>query len=193
MNFVSRVLVSALICIPALADAQGKDAKAARPAAAAPAPVAVPVSTNPERTTATYGDWVMRCERGPQTKRICEVAQTITLQGQAQPTAQIAIGRPEPGASKQVTVVLPSNIAFAAKPRISVAKAGAAPIELIWQRCTPGACFATVPITDSALAALSLETEPGRIQFKDAADRDAVLPLAFRGLAQALEALAKES
>jgi hypothetical protein len=37
------------------------------------------------------------------------------------------------------------------------------------------------------------QTDPGQLTFKDAAGRDQSLPLSFRGLAQALDALAKES
>ena len=189
MRFVSRFLVLALICFPALAVAQpAKDAaKSVKPAPP------VPVSANPERTTASFGDWVMRCEGvGTPVKRVCEVAQVFSVQGQAAPIAQIAIGRLEAGGNKQVTLVLPPNVALLIKPQINVAKAGAAAIELLWQRCVPGACLASVSIADSVLAGLSAEAEPGRIAFKDAADREVTLQLSFRGLAPALDALAKE-
>lgn len=55
------------------------------------------------------------------------------------------------------------------------------------------ACFASAAIADSALAVLVAEAEPGRITFKDAADRDTPLPLSFRGLSQALDTLGKEA
>lgn len=189
MLSVSRSLIVALVCIPTLAVAQvGKDAgKAAKP------PALAPVSTNPERTTASFGDWVMRCESvGSPAKRICEAAHIITVQGQANPIAQVAIGKPEPTGSNTITLVLPANVALTVKPQLNVAKSGAALLDLVWQRCTPGGCFASAPIPDGALFGFGAETEPGRILFKDAADRDIALPLAFRGLAQALEALAKE-
>jgi invasion protein IalB len=79
------------------------------------------------------------------------------------------------------------------KPQIVLNKPGVAAIELAWQRCTPGACFASGPIADSALAAMAAEAEPGRINFKDAAKRDTALPLSFRGLSQALDALGREA
>jgi invasion protein IalB len=186
---VTRMLVVILCLAPACAFGQApKDA--AKPAAPA-SPAAVP--TAPERTTASFGDWVMRCEMsGTPARRICEVAGVITLQGQTSPSAQLAIGRQAAHEGKWMTVVLPPNIAITTKPQVSIAKAGAAPFELTWQRCAPGACFASAPVSEDTIGLLSAQTEPGRIAFKDAADRDVALPLSFRGLAQALAALAKE-
>jgi hypothetical protein len=42
------------------------------------------------------------------------------------------------------------------------------------------------------ISELTAHIEPGRIVFKNAADREAALPLSFRGLSQAMAALAKE-
>jgi len=185
MTSALRLLV-VLALVPTVAAAQGpKDAaKTASPAA---------VGSRPDRTTASFGDWVMRCETvGSPAKRVCEAAQVMTMQGQTNPVAQVAIGAAEPKGAKQITLVIPSNVALTLKPQIALAKPGAAPLDLIWQRCTPGGCFASVAVADAALGAMGAEAEPGRITFKDAADRDVALPLSFRGLAQALDALAKE-
>lgn len=87
---------------------------------------------------------------------------------------------------------VPPNIAIGARPQVATAKAGAAPFELTWQRCVPGACFASAAISSAAIDELAAQSEPGRIVFRNAADRDTVLPLSFRGLSQAMAALAKE-
>jgi invasion protein IalB len=137
---------------------------------------------------------MMRCEGAvAPARQTCEVAQVITLQSQASPIAQVAIGRQAPNESKRLTLVLPPNIAILTKPQVSIAKAGATPTDLIWQRCTPGACFASTPLSEEAIGTFGAQTEPARIVFKDAADREVALPLSFRGLAQALAALAKEA
>jgi invasion protein IalB len=188
---VTSLLFAALLLAPSIAVAQAakESAKeAAKPATPAPVPSA------PERTTASFGDWVLRCEGTTITPahRVCEVAQAMTVQGQAAPIAQVAVGRQAPNDPKRLTIVLPTNIALAAKPQVAIAKAGATPIELTWQRCAPGGCFASAPISDEALNTLGAQTEPGKLAFKDAADRDIALPLSFRGLTQALAALAKE-
>lgn len=189
MRRVSRSLIVVLICLPTLAVAQaGKESDpTTKPRTSAP------ISSTPERTTASFGNWIMRCEIiGTPAKRICEAAHIITPQGQNNPIAQVAIGKTAPGDGKQLTLVLPTNVALTNQSQITVANAAFAPIELVWQRCMPGGCFASASIADSALAALGAQTEPGRILFKDASGRDIALPLEFRGLAQALEALSKE-
>jgi hypothetical protein len=82
MKFLVRYLMVSLICIPTLAVGQtAKDTgKSAKPVSS------VPVSVNPERTTASFGDWVLRCESvGTPIKRVCEVAQAFTMQGHTAP------------------------------------------------------------------------------------------------------------
>lgn len=164
-----------------------KDGHAAKPAAEAPVPA------TPERTTASFGDWVLRCENvATQPKRVCEVAHMIAVKGQTAPVAQIAIGRLAPNEGERLTIVLPPNITISARPQVMTAKAGAAPIELTWQRCLPGACLASAAISNAAISELATQTEVGRIVFKNAADREVALPLSFHGLSQAMAALAKE-
>ena len=183
MILFTRLFVLALCLVPIAAVAQSSKE----------APKTPPVASTPEHTTASFGDWVLRCEGAiAPARRVCEVAQVITLQGQTSPTAQVALGKQAPNESTRLTVVLPPNIAITTKPQATTAKAGATPIELTWQRCTPGACFASAPMSDAAIGTLGAQTEPSRIVFKDAADREVALPLSFRGLSQALAALAKE-
>jgi hypothetical protein len=49
-------------------------------------------SQTPQRTTATYDDWVVRCEIHGAAKA-CEMAQAMQIQGQSQPVTPIAIGQ----------------------------------------------------------------------------------------------------
>eukprot|EP01035_Chromulina_nebulosa_P046813 gene46813-63422_t len=66
MTAVSRLMV-AVALLPSVAAAQ-----APKPAVK-PLP---PVASKPERTTASFGDWVLRCDSvGSPPKRICEAAQ----------------------------------------------------------------------------------------------------------------------
>jgi invasion protein IalB len=176
---------------PALA--QTRPSTPAAPAAAPPPPAkpSAAVGSAPERTTATFGDWVLRCE-AVQAQRVCEVAQVVTWQGQTNPVGQLAIGKPAAGEGRQLTVVLPASIAILTRPQVTIAKTDAAPIELIWQRCFPGACIASAPVADEIVNGLAAQSEPGRIVFKDSGDREIALSLSFRGLPQALAALAKE-
>ena len=48
----------------------------------------------PTSTTASFGDWVLRCQKveGAAVTRLCEVAQSLMVKGQSAPVAQIAMG-----------------------------------------------------------------------------------------------------
>lgn len=178
---------------PALAQAPRTGATApTKPGTNAPTAPAVPAE--PGATTASFGDWVMRCQRGgPAEKpvRVCEAAQSIQVQGQAQPIAQIAIGRAGAGEPLQVTVVLPPNVTFPSSVRVQADEKETGS-ELPWRRCLPGACVADAPAKDDLLKRWRGASEAGRITFKSAGGQDVVIPLSWRGLPQALDALAKE-
>lgn len=166
---------------------------ASQPAAAAPGPAAVP--PEPSSTTASFGDWTLRCQRitdAGKTLRVCEVAQVLQAQGQQAPIAQVALGRIANGEPVRVTAVMPVSVTFPSSVQIVMGEKDAKPVELPWRRCLPTGCFAEVAPGDDVLKQWRKGTEAGRILFKDAAGRDLALPLSSRGLDQALEALAKE-
>lgn len=162
------------------------------PAAPAPAP-APTVPSDPAQTTATYGDWVLRCVRtgdGGAGPRVCEVVQTMVLQGQQQPVAQVAIGYDK--TDLRLTLLVPPAISLSKVPTVG-ASGGAAPhFDLAWRRCLPQGCFADTVVNPDLLKALRARTDPLQIVFKDAGERDATLPFSLRGLSASLDALAKE-
>ncbi len=190
--------VSALLSAVAAFSLAGSAAAQTRPPAppSQPAPPsAAPVGAEPQQTTAVYGDWALRCVRqgeGAQARRSCEVSQSLQAQGQAQALAQIAIGRPEPGQPMRFVALLPPNVAFPSSVRVGLDEADQQPVELIWRRCLPGACVADVETTQAMLTKLRSRNEGGRLTFREAAGRDVALPISLRGLAQALDALARE-
>jgi invasion protein IalB len=162
----------------------------ARPAFAQTAPGIAP---EPSVTTATFGDWTMRCARDGADPRanLCEVTQTLVAQGQSTPFAQIAIGRIAPKAPLKLTIVLPVNIAFDRVPQVQVSEQPATAINLAWRRCAPLGCFADLEIKAETLTLWRSTVKPGQILFRNAANQEATLPLSFRGLAQALDAMPK--
>lgn len=179
------ILGFVLFCEAAMAQSPGKNA-------GAHALTSVPAE--PQTTVASYGDWVVRCQRVNQqgkVVRVCEAAEAIQVQGQAAPIAQIAIGRLPNEASLRVTVATPPAVSFPSSVRIAEGKGGPT-LTLEWRRCLPGGCFADAPIGNDVLARWRGRTDAGQLTFKDAAGQDATLPISFRGLAQALDALAKE-
>ncbi|HEV2542596.1 MAG TPA: invasion associated locus B family protein [Methylobacterium sp.] len=165
------------------------------PRLAQAAPTAPPVPAEPGTTSASYGDWVMRCQRGGSAEkpvRVCEVAQSMQVQGQTQPIAQIAVGRVGAGQPLQITILLPPNVAFPSSVRVLMDDKDAAGVELAWRRCLPGVCVADAALKEEPLRRWRGAAGSGRIAFKNAGGQEITIPLSFRGLAQALDALTRE-
>ena len=180
--FICGLLAEIASTLPVRATEPPKPQPAAN---AAPAPV----TSDPATTTASYGDWVLRCQRlaeGTKPGQICEVAQIIQIQGQQGPFAQIALGRLPGDKQLNVTVVLPSNISL---PSVARLEGKDKAKDLAWTRCTPGGCIAGAAMTDDVLKSWRSSTEAGKLTFKDALGRDIGLPISFRGMSQALDAL----
>ncbi|WP_296381950.1 invasion associated locus B family protein [Reyranella sp.] len=185
-------LAALAFAAPALAQPQTPPAPTApaKPAAAQPAPAP---AADPAQTTATYADWVLRCVRtgdknaGP---RVCEVVQTMVLQGQQQPVAQVAVGYDKN--ELRMTLLLPPAVSFSRTPTLSVPGLTGPHFDLAWRRCLPNGCFADMPVGVELLKLLRSRGEPMQIAFKDAGERDGALPFSMRGLVPALDALAKE-
>lgn len=174
------IAAAAVLCSPSSAQT---------PATSTPAP---PPSSEPQVTTASYADWVLRCHRvseTPQSSRVCEVQQSV--QAQQATILQIAFARANPRQPLQLTIVVPANVSFPSTPRVSIDDKDPSPVDLVWRRCVTGGCVADATIDDDKVKRWRAQTERGRVLFKDAAGRDTTIPFSFRGLAQALDALAK--
>lgn len=161
----------------------------------APKPAArPPISAEPNMTTASFGDWVLRCQKLPENAggRVCEVAQTMQVQGQSAPIAQFAIGRAGKSEPLRGTAVVPPSVSFPSHVQVALDK-DTPPLELEWRRCLPGACLADLVLKEDQLKRWRAASENGRLVFKDATGRERVIALSFQGLGPALDALAKET
>ena len=166
---------------------------------AAQPPAAAAALAGADLTTATFGDWQLRCRAAvaasanqPAIPRICEVIQSVIIQGQSAPFAQLAFGKPTPKDPVHLTTVLPTNIAFPSTVKIAVDDKDKQPVELAWTRCLPGGCFASIATRDDFLKRWRALEEGGRFIFKNGAGQEIIMPFSFRGLSRALDALAKE-
>ncbi len=157
-----------------------------------PRPAAVP--SEPSVTTASFGDWTLRCQRieGSRAQRVCEVAQVLQAQG----ATGLRWRRSRSAALRRrplrVTAVMPVSVSFPSSVQIALGEKDAQPLDLPWRRCLPTGCFADAVLPDEAAKLWRKANEAGRIVFRDAAGRDLVLPLSTRGLDPALDALARE-
>lgn len=146
----------------------------------------------PTRTTATYEDWTVRCET-PQgsAQKSCEVFQAQQPQGQTSPVSQVAIGRAAKTDPLKIVVQVPVNVWLATGPRLLWDDKQPA-LALAFKRCVPGGCFADADLSDDLLRRMRARAEPGRLEYKDAIQRDVGIPVSFKGFAQAIDALAKQ-
>ena len=138
---------------------------------AEPAKPAAAANTDPNSTSASYGDWVMRCLRPTGASAMtCEVAQTIQITQQG-PIAQIGIGRAAKGDPLRFTVLLPSNVTFPSVVKVYDEEKSPKPLELSWKRCLPLGCVADGTPAEDQLKAFRSRAEPGKIEFVDAIGR----------------------
>lgn len=157
----------------------------------------ITASSQPSVTTASYENWTLRCvmltdqDLVPQ-GRSCEVVQTIQLQGQQQPIAQLAIGRLPNDKDLTVTAVLPNNISFPSTVTIqkdaSDTKAKDGKTQLEWRRCLPNGCYADTKPNTTFLTQIDPMLD-GSLTFTDASNRPLSIPVSWKGLSQAMTAL----
>lgn len=156
------------------------------------------VSTGlPDRTTASFGDWTLRCERrrdGSTPAKLCELSQSIQRAGDSAPLAQVAIGRLSASEPLRLTLVLPFNVALTSAPKVSAEAKDAFPVQqTAWQRCVPGGCLASVTMGDDVVKKVRTAGDAARMEYRDAGDREVTLGFSLRGLPEALDALSRES
>jgi invasion protein IalB len=179
--------------------ALGSLAVAQMPKSATPAPAAKSesppaVDAEPNSTSASFGDWALRCQRlgnGAETQHVCEVTQQIRAQDQQNPVAELAIGRLKKADPLRLTVVLPVNVTISNPPSFSADGKVPELLDLGWRKCLPGGCIADAMLTDDVLRRWKTQTTAEHIAWTDAAGRDLVIGLSLRGLTQALDALGK--
>jgi invasion protein IalB len=150
-------------------------------------------SQTPQRTSATYEDWTLRCESlaGTPPQKSCEIVQATHLQGQNNPVTQLAIGKPPKAGHPKLVVLVPTNVWIPTGAKL-VYDEKQASLAVPFNRCLPEGCFGEVELTDDALKSLRARTSPGRLEFKDASQRDIAAPISFKGFGQAFDALVKD-
>jgi invasion protein IalB len=163
------------------------------PATAQPQPAPGQNGQQPQQTTATYEDWIVRCETilGPPAHKSCEMVQYTQAKGGQGVISQIAIGRMSKTDPLKVVVQLPVGIWLPSGVKM-VSDAKDPGLLATFKRCLPQACFADIEIGNDTLRRYRTTVDQGSLQFKDGNQKDASLPVSFKGFGTALDALAKE-
>jgi invasion protein IalB len=167
---------------------------AAGPAAAQQtAPPASPPTPSPQQTSATYDDWIVRCESrpGPPVQKACEMVQFTQLKGQAGVLTQIGIGKPVKGQPVRVAIQVPTSVWLPTGVRLQTSDKDEG-ILAAFKSCVATACFGLSDVKDDVIRKWRAASEPGKLVFKDANQRDIALPVSFKGFVTAYDALLKE-
>jgi len=177
------LLTLALLAAPATLSAQTRQA---------------PPAPTPDRTSAAYGDWTLRCETtrpaGQPAARLCEIAQTFT-DARNQPVAQMVLGRTARGEPMRVILQVPLEVRVEEPARLQADPAANDAVSLPFKLCSVarGGCFAEAEMTnDATLRRMRAREAPGRVSFRDSAGREVQLPVSLRGFSAAMDALARE-
>lgn len=176
------VLIGALVCAIAAALAAEETAQAQSPQGEAP-----------QRTTATYEDWIVQCETQTQAphQKVCDMAQTTQLSGKNVLFSRVAIAHPVKGQPVRLVVQLPVNVSFATQVRIQTSDADPG-IAAPFARCIPNGCFADFELKDDTVKRFRAASAVGKLSFADSTGHDVAVPMSFKGFNQAFEALAKD-
>jgi invasion protein IalB len=177
------LLLCALLAIaPCAALAQTPPRAAAQPPArgAAPAP-------QPDRTTAQYGDWTLRCQAtGTAEERVCDVLLTIADQ-RRQPLAQLVVRRGQQPSALAVSAQVGANLVVTEPARLMIEETALA--TLPFQRCLPQGCFAEAQQPEAEFTAAAGRAELARLEYRSGEGAPVVLQFPLRGLVAALQAL----
>jgi invasion protein IalB len=164
------------------------------PAQPAPSVQATP-SNEPQRTTATYDDWIIQCQTqtGPPLHKLCEMTQVaqVEAQGKSQPFSRVIIPRPAKDQPSTLVVQVPVNVSFSTNVRVQSSD-GDQGLAASFARCVPDGCFADFEIKDEALKKFRSASATGKVSFTDAGGRGLSVPLSFKGFGNAYDALMKE-
>jgi invasion protein IalB len=98
--------------------------------------------------------------------------QTITVNSQKAPFAQLAIGKTNADMPIQVTVVVPQNVSFPSSIEIATDEKDKTPLDLAWARCLHLGCFANVNLKDDVLKKWGAVETQGRVICKAGSGQD---------------------
>lgn len=176
---------------PAPAQTQQPKKPAAAPAAANTQKPALGAGAEegPSRTSATYDDWVVRCERGEGTggDKVCEAAQTLQIGNPQQGlVAQVVFGKLKSDSPLRLVLQLPVGVWLPGGAQLTVGDNGK-PIPATFKFCIR-ACIADVDLTPQQAAGLLTATGGGSLVFQDRNQSQISLPISLKGLPAALAA-----
>ena len=149
-----------------------------------------PGPAGPSSTTATYGDWTVRCvppPHEPAGAKVCEVSQAIRIEDRPGIVAQVAFGTWPKDGPLRVVVQLPNGVFLPPGVRLLPHEGATTGVDLAYSTCLQG-CFADAEVGPDMLATLTGAKGPARLEFVNNARSRVALPVPLDGLKAALDA-----
>lgn len=141
----------------------------------------------PDRTTATFEDWIVRCEvsrSGGKETKLCETVQTLAGPN-GQVLAQVVIGRPAGATDDKILVEVPAGVWL---PDGVTIRLGDKPlVSPVFRRCRQS-CVADVDLPKQAVDSLITGSQPVTLVFAEDARKPVTLPLSTKGFRNAYTA-----
>ncbi|MFG1395259.1 invasion associated locus B family protein [Xanthobacter agilis] len=156
------------------------------------APAAPAEGNTPQATTATYGDWVVRCSQpqpqdGAKGGKVCEAATGVQAQGQQGILAQVVVGRMAKDQPVRLVVQLPNGVFLPPGATLYLDEKAQGGIDTVFSSCPPRGCFADAELKADQLAALKSAKGPGRLEFVNGARKRLAVSISFNGFTAALD------
>src|SRR5215831_12323276 len=140
-----------LLALASAAAAQPRTPRTPAPPAATAAPPQPAPNEVPQRTTASYANWVLTCDTqaGPPPQKTCEILQVVQAQAQGRtvPFSRIGVMHPVKGQPIKLVMQVPTNVTLSREVRIQLADADPG-IAAPFARCAPIGCLADFELKD---------------------------------------------
>lgn len=146
-----------------------------------------PSTAVPDRTTATFEDWTVRCEvsrNGGKEVKLCETMQTLAGPN-GKIIANVVIGRPAGAADDKIMVELPAGVWL--PDGVAIRIGGAPLVAPIFRRCRQS-CIADADLAKQAIDTLAAATQPVSLVFSEDARKPMTLPISPKGFRNAYTA-----
>jgi invasion protein IalB len=151
-----------------------------------------PLAFAQQRTTATFDDWTVSCATPPEdSKKACEMVQVQTVKDQQTPLGTITIGRIRKDGPFKIVFQIPPTVWIESGVKFVLDdKDPGLPASLKW--CINTRCLAEADLPDSLVTKLRTRTDPAKLAYKEATQRDVLIPVSFKGFGPAIEYMQKQ-
>lgn len=152
-----------------------------------PVPTARAEAPAASEIRSSHGDWVVRCKKDSSPKE-CEASQTLQTPDLKGTLAHVAV-RARKGGEVLLVVLTPPGVWLPANVTLKVP--GVPDVLLTYKRCGQY-CVASVALTPESVTALKASAGQGDLAFENGSRSPIILPVSFKGLADALTASLKD-